>query len=745
MFFFILWFVCVILTCVIATRKKREIAGWIVFSLFFAPLALIFILILPSRNNQEEKRLSPGAGQLSIRAELEQIKKSFSLLSARIQNLENQIGIISPEELVKEDSGETKKEPAQAMESVQVSGKKSDVEIDLGRFWLNRIGIIVFALGVGFLITYTFKYFGALAKIIFGYLVSAGLFFFGVKLEKKERFKSYGRVLLGGAWAITYFTTYAMYHFDASKIIQSQLLDLLFLGVVAAGIIIHSIKYKSEELSAIALFIGYITATLGDVNYFTFLSSVLLAVATLVLVFKMQWTRIILAGIILTYLTHYSWVIKQIYFSLVPAGRLNISQVYFLINSAFLLVYWVLFTLGIHLINDDDDTLSKRLSAANFANFLMFFFLFYPKLFMQYPEQKFNFTFIFGIIYLFISWVMEKSGKDKLFISNIIIAVSLLTLSVPLRFAPFRTSLIWTIELPFLLFIGLFFDRKVFRYLSFALAIILLFKFLLFDFSLSEKMNIFGMEFSWNKFLSLLGFLSMSSCFYLGCYSKKIPIYNNLERSLYNIFSAFATVYFTIFIWLLVDLKWLTLGLTIEMLVLFIFGFLLLDKWLRFYSLLIFGIVAFRFCFIDYYYDDLFRWPILIFELANFYTVYFLYRKLKENKSQIESENKFKEIIFLISTVLFLYSIYRYILHPWTSLALGGAGVVLFVLGFLFKDKIFRLGGFAIFLITLLRIVFVDLSKLHIVYKIISFIILGVLFLAVSYIYTKINIEKSKS
>ena len=87
---------------------------------------------------------------------------------------------------------------------------------------------------------------------------------------------------------------------------------------------------------------------------------------------------------------------------------------------------------------------------------------------------------------------------------------------------------------------------------------------------------------------------------------------------------------------------------------------------------------------------------------------------------------------------------YRYIPRQWTSLALGLEGIALFTIGFLGKDKVFRLGGFIIFGLTLLKVVFIDLAGLQIIYKIVSFIILGILFLGVSYIYTKFNIEKAK-
>ncbi len=102
----------------------------------------------------------------------------------------------------------------------------------------------------------------------------------------------------------------------------------------------------------------------------------------------------------------------------------------------------------------------------------------------------------------------------------------------------------------------------------------------------------------------------------------------------------------------------------------------------------------------------------------------------------------FVNLLFYTSSFLVVLAIFQHIKNIWITVSLGVAGVTLFVTGFLIKEKIFRHGGFIIFGITLARIAFVDLSGLPIIYKIISFIILGILFLGVSLIYTKYTVEK---
>jgi len=870
-----IWIISIIAGIFVAQSKNRSGAGWFFLGLFLGPIAVIIVLLLP-KIDKGGVAISGQYSEISLRSikdEFEKIKTEFSALSNRLNNLGTKISVF--------ESGEQKESPAgrqipvteqipTAMQkteetqpavtvfekAAQLLDRKSDIEMDLGKFWLNKIGMIVFSLGVAFLLTYTLTRFGPVAKILFGYLIAVALFILGLRLERKEKFINYGRVLLGGSWAIAYFTTYAMYHFEASKIIHSQLLDLCLLAVVALGIIAHSLRYKSEALTAIALFIGYFTSVLGDVGYFTLMSAALLAVVALIMIYKMQWVRFIFLGIILTYLTHFVWVIKQISFSLVPVGPLNVENVYFRFDAGFLSIYWALFSAAVHLIKNKADTsLYKKLAAANFSNFILFFFMVYPKFYFFYPEHKFNVVLGFGLVYLILAAVMEFLKRNEIFISDIIIAVSLLTLSVPLKFLPYHTTIIWFIELPFLLFVGFIFERRIYRYLAFTLSLLLFFKFIIYDYNLSGELLIFNFKVSWQVFLSLIGFISTATCFGLHRFfegKKEVSYFDKLVKIIYSGFSA---IYITMYIFDVVQPLWLTLGLSLESLLIFVAGALLLDKYIRWYALVVLALAGMRFCFYDRYRNiselqqlffvygpvacslveyiiyrklnrkslllqpeiwlskilffatasllvfaivvyvqqvwitlsiaivsilallwgikiadkhiriysllvllfaaarfsfidsyhglsKLFQWSLILAELACAYIAYFLYRALNKKSRLDEYEKSFVSLLFYASSFLVVLTIFQHIKNIWVTVSLGVVGVILFVTGFLIKEKIFRHGGFIIFGITLARVAFVDLSGLPIIYKIISFIILGILFLGVSFIYTKYTAEK---
>lgn len=78
-----------------------------------------------------------------------------------------------------------------------------------------------------------------------------------------------------------------------------------------------------------------------------------------------------------------------------------------------------------------------------------------------------------------------------------------------------------------------------------------------------------------------------------------------------------------------------------------------------------------------------------------------------------------------------------------TTLGWGVAAFGLFALGFGVRERWYRLVGLAVLTFTLGRLLFVDLSGLPPNQRILTFILLGVMLLAVSYVYTRLRGHKS--
>lgn len=686
-----------------------------------------------------------------IKKQFDGIERLLSDLQKRIERMES---LISDKEVkvatkTLEDMKETdsvsapiKVPPVRKEEAVKEKGP--DMELIFGKNWLNKIGIVILTLGVGFLISYTFKYFGPIMKIAFGYLVSAILFFLGFRLEAKEKFVNFGRVLLGGGWALVYFTTYAMHHFDASRIIQSQMVDLIFLAAVVIGMMIHVLKYKSENMMSLTLLVAYLTATLGQITGFTVISCMLLAVVILFLVYNFKWVKTFILGIILTYAIHYIWVMPNIAASIKQISLFGIktADYHLLMNLIFLTVYWLIFLAGAHIARAFKDLeLNKILSATNFGNIALYSILAYPMILKLFYSQRFTWVLIMGLIYLFLSLAMKKIGREKLYISDIIAAVFLLTVSIPLKFLPTTSLLIWLIEVPFLLFIGIYFRDKIFRYLTYALSVCI--AFWLIFLSCFEKMadvNFFGLIWTWQEFMFLWATVSMAVSFCLIQRAKGSLKFEKNEEGIDHIFSAASWIYLTLLVLSIVEQPWQTIALSVEALVLLGLNIVLRLKRFRVYIYLVLLITALIFIIEKISVHSVFlKWSIISINVFVFFAIYFSMKYLRQSKKIGLLFKKEEQITFWGGLILSTYTIFQYFNPKLISLSLGVASVLIILMGILDKNKIERLGGLVMLVLTLWRVVFIDLGRVDIIFKIITFIVLGILFVAVSYLYNRYN------
>ncbi len=87
----------------------------------------------------------------------------------------------------------------------------------------------------------------------------------------------------------------------------------------------------------------------------------------------------------------------------------------------------------------------------------------------------------------------------------------------------------------------------------------------------------------------------------------------------------------------------------------------------------------------------------------------------------------------LLATILLFYQVEGNLLTiSWTVEALA-----LMILGFLTLERIFRLLGLGLFAICLIKLVFIDLAGVETLFRILSFIVLGLILLVVSFAYTR--------
>jgi uncharacterized membrane protein len=71
------------------------------------------------------------------------------------------------------------------------------------------------------------------------------------------------------------------------------------------------------------------------------------------------------------------------------------------------------------------------------------------------------------------------------------------------------------------------------------------------------------------------------------------------------------------------------------------------------------------------------------------------------------------------------------------TVALGFEGAALLMAGFTWRERVLRLSGLVLFLLCIAKLFVYDLRELDTLSRILSFVVLGVMLLAASWVYTR--------
>lgn len=269
--------------------------------------------------------MSAEDGENELRARVQRLESLVSSLETRLQRLE------AKEAPVAAPIAPAAVAPASVPAAPPA---RTDLEAHLGTYWLSRVGIVALITGIALLITYRFGELGVLARVVLGYLLSAGLGAFGLWLSR--RYSLFGRIVFGGGLALAYFVTYALHFIPSVRVIDSQTLALVLLAAFVIGIVVIAQRMHSETVAGIALFLGLHTGMLSDITAFTLLSTSMLAAGALFFLVKNRWVIVPLSSLVAVYTTHVVWALRNN--GVAPgAERLPLSL-------GFLAVYFVLFS-----------------------------------------------------------------------------------------------------------------------------------------------------------------------------------------------------------------------------------------------------------------------------------------------------------------------------------------------------------------------------------------------------------------
>ncbi|MBN3039365.1 MAG: DUF2339 domain-containing protein [Candidatus Omnitrophica bacterium] len=731
---------------------------------FYIVIGLIAVAAIAYDKRTSKRKKAARVGNLNdAQKELFNIKIALFQLKNRIATLEKRLSELCPPAAEPQESKIAQEEPESARPALvkaepkgpseDVAGKKREsLEFRVGKYWLSRIGIVSFVFAIAFFIVYSFKYLGPWPKLIIGYISSFGLLTFGWHLEKKEGYRWLSRVLFGGGWGLLYFTVFAMHNVEATRVVKNPALELVFLGIVSAGAVIFALRYKSSTAVGLAYILGYLTAVSSDLTYFTMYYYAILVASLIFLVWKMRWEKLLLFGIVITFFTHIFWVRPQLDASKIITLTSTVPLYKFKFSFWMLSYYWLMFNIGIFLLVWRLENKKSNLLADNVFNASLFILLALRELHQAIPhlradiDYEFYLLVVFAALYFIFAFIARLLKNKDLILTNAAIAISAGTMAVPLRVSMSWVSTFWLFEAAALLGLGIYYRRLIFKFLASLLATVLFFRLFIVDIDCTKELFWVVQH---NVFVFCLG---------IGCYyfcgllndrlANKEDRLHYLDRLLANLFIIAGSIFLTSILYKEAPRSWLSACYLLEVCALTGLGIYYRKFTFKFLAALLMAAMFIRLFVVDLGSTADLLWSVqhnvFVFALGVFccYALAPTIEKSARKDNSLYYFDRFLANVYIIcGTTLLTYILHAEIEARWLSSFWAAEGIFVFMLGFLLRKKTFRICGFLVLGLAILRVGFFDLSGINTIYRIFALLILGLVSLSISFWYSKIRSE----
>lgn len=357
------------------------------------------------------------------------------------------------------------------------------VEEFLGVNLLNKIGLLLLVVGFSFFLRLAYDWIGPFTKIFGMLLLSVGVFVGGDRLYRNKLYTVFGLGTIASSFALFYFTAYASYNIEATRILKPEqgLLGFILL-LLASGIVIGaSLRYKMEALTSFSYFLGFLTISINekaDFNYFSMISVAILSVSLIGIMTIMRWKYLTGVGIVASYANY--WLYAQGLPRTSEGFLLRVSETgqnYYLESILYLLFFWLIFFLSTFTMKVDDKKSERICSAVNIINAFSFFIM----LGQVRPEPTewgpFTVDMTMGVSYLIGAFVARRIGREFLWKSSIILGLSLITLAIPAKFSDYAHVFGWLMEGTILIVLGFLYKETYLKNMGYIVLLLNLGKF----------------------------------------------------------------------------------------------------------------------------------------------------------------------------------------------------------------------------------------------------------------------------
>jgi uncharacterized membrane protein len=346
--------------------------------------------------------------------------------------------------------------------------QKTPIEEFIGTNLLNKVGIIVLVIGIGFGTKYAIDHdlLSPLTRVILGYFSGVVILGFAIKLKKK--YESFSAVLLSGGMAALYFVTYAAYDFYA---LIPQAIAFVLMVLFTAFTAFSAVHYNLQLIAVIGLVGAYAVPFLlsngsGRVAIlFSYMS--IINAGILVLAFKKYWKNLYYLAFILTWTIFATWILTDYTYVSHFWISLAFATVFFLIFYATFLSY--------NLVRQEG--LSRwDLILMTLNSFFYYGFGYYTiDSFAEGERYLGLFTVCTALIHFGAVVLIYSKQKDQhkdifYFIAGMVLVF--ITIAVPVQLEGNWVTLIWSAEAALLFWIGRSKTYPVYEKISYGLILL---------------------------------------------------------------------------------------------------------------------------------------------------------------------------------------------------------------------------------------------------------------------------------
>lgn len=326
--------------------------------------------------------------------------------------------------------------------------KNPDLEKFIGENLINKIGILILVLGISFFVKYAIdkNWINEPARVGIGIL--CGSLVMAIAQKLKKNYASFSSVLVAGAISIFYFTIYIAFH---EYQLFSQTIAFSIMAAITAFSALVSVSYNRQELAVLSLIGGFsapFMLSTGEGNYivlFTYIA--ILNIGILAISYFKKWKIATILAFIFTTLLYIGWLVTKIGNSeFSHAGALTFATIFYFIFSITIVLN--------NLKNKGEfSTIEYVILIAN-----TFFFFGMGMIILRNWDSNFTGLFtlllaVYNVLYAVILY--KKFGLDKNAIYLLIgLALTFVTLTIPIQFNGNQITLFWAAEAVLLLWLS---------------------------------------------------------------------------------------------------------------------------------------------------------------------------------------------------------------------------------------------------------------------------------------------------